>query len=162
MEYLGTTSDGCEVYVDMECSHAATHFRDSPGLIEVVRKVIPTLTMTGDWLRHETDMGVVVGYSDLVSTGPNDEIVYALRPFRTQYSRFVKGKKAEPTTWLALDIRKIDGVYTLHTAFPGRVTPSFPGGNYLPEQSREFWANHALVWGTQEVIPESITSTCPW
>ena len=63
----------------------------------------------------------------------------------------------------SVDFEKInDNEYLLYTAFVGRLTPSFPGGNFLPEQSKEFWSNHALVWGNQEVVLGSETTVCPW
>lgn len=58
--------------------------------------------------------------------------------------------------------RRTDSNYYLYTAFIGKSTPSFPGGDSNPEQSKVFWSNHALVWGTQEIIPNTETSVCPW
>lgn len=161
--FLGNTQDGNAVYVDVKTSHAATHFQHHPALLETVQSLIPTLELAGNLVRIEVDTGVEVGHTDLVRTDEDDEIVYALRPRRTQYSRFVKGKKPMPCTWVTLDLRKSDEhVYELYTAFIGKLTPSFPGGDYLPEQSTEFWSKHALVWGSQEVIPGTETTDCPW
>ena len=56
-----------------------------------------------------------------------------MRPLRTQYSRFVKNKQSQPTSWITIDLGKSDkNEYDLYTAFVGKLTPSFPGGNVLP------------------------------
>lgn len=162
-EYLARTKNGHDVFVDMESSHAATHLTHHPHLIDFVKKVIPTVEVSGDHLRVDVDMGEEVGLSDLVETTDGDEIVYAKRPFRNQYSRFVKQRAPVATSWVTIDIRKDDGGgYYLYTAFIGKLSPSFPGGTYLPDQSKEFWSRHALVWGPQEVVPGTETTKCPW
>ncbi len=162
-EYLGKTKNGVDVYVDMEQSHASTHFAHHPKLSNAVKNIIPEVEVFHDRTRLEYDTDEEVGATDLVETNEHDEIVYAKRPLRTQYSRFVKNKVSTPTSWVTVDFRRVnDKEYMLYTAFVGRLTPSFPGGDFLPEQSKEFWSNHALVWGSQEVIPGSETAACPW
>ncbi len=162
-QLLGKTKNGIDVYVDMISSHAITHFSHHPKLLDAVKKSIPTLEVSGQISRTEIDTGEVVGTTDLVETGEGDEIFYAIRTLRDTYSRFVKNKKPTPTTWVTVDLRKVsDAEYYLYTAFVGRLTPSFPGGNYLPEQSKKFWSTHALVWGTQEIKPGTETEKCPW
>ncbi len=163
MIFLGKTKNHCEIFFDQEQSHAATHFADSPKLYSAVLKTIPTINISDDKVRIEVDTGEEVGLSDLVETEDGDEIIYALRPFRNVYSRFVKDKVAIPTSFIVLAFNSSgEKKYLLHTAFVGRLTPSFPGGDYLPEQSKIFWSKHALVWGNQEVVPGTVTSVCPW
>lgn len=162
-ELLGMTTNGALVYLEPDTSHAVTHFAHQSKLRAAVEKVIPTLDGGPDWIRIEHDTGDVVGTTDLVATTDGDDIVYAKRPRRQTYSRFVKGKQSLPTSWITIALRKTEEhEYKLYTAFVGRSTPSFPGGDYLPEQSKEFWSKHALVWGSQEVIPGSETKECPW
>lgn len=162
-EFLGKTKNGASVYLDFKTSHAVTHFESQPSLRSAVEELIPTIEATADTVRIEHDMGKVIGTTDLIETTDQDEIVYAMRPRRKVYSRFVKNKATTPTSWVTIVLHKNKkGEYILHTAFAGRNTPSFPGGDYLPEQSRDFWSKHALVWGSQEVIPDTETSVCPW
>ncbi len=162
-EYAGKTKNGFDVFVDMKESHASTHFAHHPKLFGFVKKTIPTIELTSDIVRIDRDMGEPVGTTDLVETNDTDEIVYALRPLRTQYSRFVKNKEPQLTNWITIDLRKSgEDKYDLYTAYVGKITPSFPGGNILPEQSSAFWSKHALVWGSQEVEPGTETTECPW
>lgn len=162
-EYLGKTKNGVDVYVDMNSSHATTHFAHHPKLVDSVKRVIPNIEATENVMRFEIDTKEIVGTTDLVETTEKDEILYAKRPLRKQYSRFVKNKKSVPTSWITIDIRKAGtGEYYLYTSFVGRLTPSFPGGDYLPNQSVDFWSKHALVWGSQEIVPGSETTEYPW
>lgn len=161
--FLGKTKNNLNVYFDEDSSHASTHISKTPRLLEYAKKIIPTIEANEDVIRFDVDTGVEVGTTDLIETTDNDEIVYAMRPLRTQYSRFVKNKQSQPTSWITLDLRKTGKAeYNLYTCFVGRLTPSFPGGNFLPDQSLDFWSKHALVWGGQEIVPNSERTDCPW
>ena len=160
-EIFAKSVNGINIYIDRVNSHALTHFTHSPQLADEVREVIAKLNIKEE-LRIEHDTGKMIGLTDLYETNEGDEIVYAKRVLRDTYSRFVKNKEPQQTSWLTLHIKKQDDEYFLYTAFIGRSTPSFPGGDYLPEQSKSFWSTHALVWGTQEVVPATETSVSPW
>ena len=161
--YVGKTKNGFAVYVDTEVSHAMTHFADAPQLLDVVKEVIADLEVHGRHMRFDKDMGRQVGEADIAETNEQDDVVYALRPNRKHYARFVKNKTGTPTNYVTLDLRASGkNEYNLYTAFIGRLTPSFPGGDYLPEQSGEFWSKHALIWGKQEIVPGTETKRCPW
>ncbi|MFM2339651.1 MAG: hypothetical protein RLZZ360_287 [Candidatus Parcubacteria bacterium] len=163
IERLGHSKDNKVLYLDLDSSHAITHFAKHKNLKALISEHISNIVLDTPIVRVEIDTGSEVGLCDLVTTNETDEIVYAKRPLRHTYSRFAKNRQSEPTTWFVLDIRKQQsGNYFLYTAFIGRLTPSFPGGDFLPEQSRDFWSNHALVWGSQDVLPDSETTNCPW
>ncbi len=164
-ELLGTTKNNLRVFLDVQSSHAHTHLAHNSKLLEAVKKAIPTITGEEEIIRVQIDTGEIVGTTDLIETVPEDEVVYAKRVARSVYSRFVKNKQPAPTSFIVIDIRpdrNSPADYFLYTAYIGPLTPSFPGGNYLPEQSIEFWSNHALVWGTQDIVPGSETTNCPW
>jgi len=161
-EYIGKTRNNIDVYWDKQFSHAVTHFAHNQKLFDYTKKSIATINAQEDIIRVEKEMDEIVGTTDLVETNDQDEIIYAKRPLRKYYSRFVKNKSALPTKWITLDMRREGNSYFLYTAFVGRLPPSFPGGEFLPEQSKDFWANHALVWGNQEVVPGTETKECPW
>ena len=163
VEELGVTKNGYLVTFDIKKSHAVTHFKKNPKLHELVMNAIQELSVSENIERHEMKLKEMAGSSDIVETAATDEIVYAMRPLRQQYSRFVKGKTPQPTEYLVVDLRKAENdTYSLYTVYAGRLTPSFPGGDFMPEQSKEFWSNHALVWGSQEIIPGTETTICPW
>lgn len=162
--FVAKTKNGCDVYVDTETSHAATHLKDHPELFEYMQEILPSYEVTEDLIRFETDLGRIVGKLDLISTTQGDDVFYAKRPNREKYTRFVRGKDLEPTTFVTIELQKKDGgEYEVFTAYIGRLTPSFPVGKDDPnEKNREFWSNHALVVGNQEFIPDTVTTECPW
>lgn len=164
-QLLGITKDGYSVYLTDKSSHAKTHFVHHPKLLPAVKKALSDIYAGDILVRIQIDAGEIVGTRDLIETVPEDTIVYAIREKRATYSRFVKNRQPIGSSHFVVDMRKstpnsMD--YYLYTAYVGILTPSFPGGDYLPEQSITFWSNHALVWGSQEIIPGTITTTCPW
>ena len=160
---LGKTKNGHEVFVDMEHSHAATHLKKYPILLEYAKDIIAEVTIDSDYERFDRDMGKIVGESDLVSTTDGDDIVYAKRPNRSLYTRFVKDRIPEPTTWVTLSLKKAEeDAYELSTIYIGRAVPPFPDPQRGSAASKKFWAAHALVWGRQEVVPGTETEKCPW
>jgi len=160
---LGYTKNNKAVYFDEGSGHAATHFANHKNLEAVVGICLNQTDALDDIVRVNFDTKTIVGKTDLVETDENDDIVYALRQGRTIYSRFCKNKSPQLTSWITIDIRhRPDDSYFLYTAYIGKLTPSFPGGNFMAEQSKEFWTHHALAWGTQEIIPGTETSNYPW
>lgn len=162
---LGITKNNVSVYLTDESSHAKTHFAHHPRLENAVKEALHEVSVNEEMMRIQINHSEVVGTSDLIETTSADEIVYAIRTARTSYSRFVKNKKPIESNSFVIDVRrdrKNPHTYFLYTTYVGELVPSFPGGEYLPEQSVPFWSNHALVWGAQEIIPETITTKYPW
>lgn len=99
----------------------------------------------------EVDFGYTIGMCNCVETGPDDEIVYARRRNRDKLKRFVIGREPEPSSWLSIGLnRDPSGYYYCITAYIGRAS-----------SEKGFWNNHAIVLGTVEIFPESITYTRP-
>lgn len=101
---------------------------------------------------------------DLIETTESDDVFYAKRPNREKYTRFVRGREPVPATTVTIELRKKGGTeFEIFTAFIGKLTPPFPfGKDDLNEDGREFWKNHALVVGNQELVPGTETTDCPW
>lgn len=162
-EFLGKTKNGCDVYVDLETSHAATHIQDTPELLGLVKGALQEIEPTENYHEFELDMGHVIGTSDLVETSEDDEIVYAKRRNRDTYTRFVRNKDPIPTQFLTLCLEKMnDDAYNLYSTWAGPNCPSSPDSIVATPESKPFWEKHALVWGTQEVISGTETIECPW
>ncbi len=163
LKKFAVSKNGMKVLVDMESSHAITHFSKTPALVDVTKSLIQSLDLNNELIDMDHDIGYKIGLCDLVKTNNNDEIVYALRPNRKVYSRFVKNRLAETSSWVTVRLMKMgEDTYHLHTAFIGKQTPSFPGGNFMPKRSKEFWSNHALVWGNQDIVLGTEVTECPW
>lgn len=162
-QIVGKTKSGKLVYVDLQSSHAATHIADTPNLLELVQECIADLAPVEDNICLEKDMGRTVGLSDLVETSSTDEVLYAKRLNRDNYTRFVLNRKAEATNFVTIVLRRdAEGNYELWSAWVGRVTPQFPGDEFETAESRPFWRTHALVWGNQETKPNTERNDWPW
>ncbi|HSX08362.1 MAG TPA: hypothetical protein VLG11_05705 [Candidatus Saccharimonadales bacterium] len=160
---VATTKNGKLVYVDLKGSHAATHIADTPELLSLVRELLADLSLEDDNIYLDKDMGREVGLSDLVTTDEDDHIIYAKRLNRSNYTRFVQNRLAEPTRYVTVVLRKdTDGNYELWSAWIGAAAPQFPGDEHETPESRPFWQTHALVWGNQEVQPGTQVEYWPW
>ena len=162
-QFVATTKNGFDVYVDTEHSHAATHLKETPKLLDLVKEILAEYEVEKEMIRFETNMGRIVGPTDLVETREGDEIFYAKRPNREEYTRFVRNKKRPQTRFVTIHLDKKDSDEChLFTAWIGRLTPPFPTGKEDTEESKEFWSNHALVAETQTIVPGTETKECPW
>jgi hypothetical protein len=160
--YLGLTKNNKKVYVDLKSSHAATHFADDPELINYVREILPDMKASGDNVFLQVDLGKSTGFSDLVETDDSDQIVYAKRLNRRNYTRFVLNREKVETSLVTIVLHKLGEDYSLYSAWVGPLTPPFPGSSHEAPDSREFWNKHALVWGKQQIQLGTETKEWPW
>lgn len=162
-QLIGRTKNNKSVYVDTEDSHAATHIADTPDLLRAVQELLPSLAPDEDSVCLATDMGRVIGLSDLVETNEDDKILYAKRLNRDNYTRFALNREAEPSNFVTVVLQKDpDGNYELWSAWIGLVTPQFPGDKFADPESISFWQKHALVWGNQAIQPGTEKEEWPW
>jgi len=163
-EILGKSKNGIEVYFDPLNSHAATHFADAPQLEKLTKEIIAATVIDADEMLFDTEMGRIVGNTDLVENEQGDEIVYAKRKNRDIYTSFNKTKLPQPCSTVALGlVKQQDGSYELLSAWIGSVdSPPFPGDDNETPESKPYWMSHSLVWGTQGIQPDTETTTCPW
>jgi len=163
--FLATSKNEKQVYYDDAKSHSATHFADAPALRDLVIEVIKNMKLDKPRMLFDTDMGKVVGNTDLVTNKPGDIIVYAKRKNRDDvYTSFNKSQSPQPCSIIAIGVEsKRHGTYELLSAWIGSVdSPPFPGDEYATDESKQFWNSHSLVWGTQEIQEGTETTVCPW
>lgn len=163
-KYLAKSKNGIRVYVDLDESHAATHIAEEPNLYRAAQSAIRKLTLKGDNMPIEVDMGYVVGKSSLVQTTDKDEIVYAKRKHRNNYTRFAKNREPVNSTNIVLILRRgaSKRSYNLFSAWVGTLSPTFPGSDYETPESYTFWESHALVWGREPIDEDTVTPVKPW
>jgi hypothetical protein len=128
MEYIGASRNNKKVVVDYVGSHAATHLRDTPQLVDLVKEKLAAVDLESDYIYQDYDMGRPIGETDLTETTSDDDVIYAKRVNRDIFTRFVRQRQREKTNWLTIVLKKLDGnTYELDSAWIGRVVPSFPG-----------------------------------
>lgn len=166
VKYLCTSANGKRIVFDPVNSHTASHFHDSPSLRNLVLAVLSKITLKGRIIGRDVDMGRVVGKSDVVEVDSRDKIVYAMRKNHAEqgYVPFVKTKTSQPSNFISIYLAaKDDSTYELSSAWIGEFdSPNFPQMQNAEADSIPYWRAHAFVWGSQEVIPGSEISYCPW
>jgi|SRR5467141_2802347 len=120
-------------------------------------------------LEKEVDLGRKIGNTTCVKTSHSDEIKYAIRVGdtgvrRTGHSRFVLGRKREPSSTVVVVLEKAAGKshYVLITAWIGQWAPVEPDDPEATPESWEFWQQHALIWRSEKTVRASRTNICPW
>lgn len=145
------TQDGFKVRMCHE--HMAQH----TDVIQYLDEAIGSVEVKSRrFMKIHVDMGRVIGKTACVTTDETDEIVYAVRVGRPGETRFVKNREMQPSSHVALIMQKQGSEYKLVTAFVGKVAERELFDKSLRTEAErhvaeKFWANHALVWGSQEI-----------
>lgn len=113
-----------------------------------------------NFINVDHNFGCIIGQTICVETKLNDQIVFANRIGRqTGHTRFVLNRRPESTSWLTVALRPLaDGNYEIRTAYIGKQAPPEPWDRWVLnqtkelERSRDFWANHALIWDESKII----------
>jgi adenylate kinase family enzyme len=166
-EPIGKSKNNVSVVYDPVYSHAATHLDDTPRLKDLVAEIISKMDLQGQRVATDVDMGRVVGTCDVVVVDNTDEIVYAMRKNRETDGLvpFTKTREPEPCRHVAIQLTpKTDGSYELASAWIGTFGDDepFPEAPDATDKSAEYWNHHAFVWESQEIIPGTETTVCPW
>ena len=127
-----------------------------------------------EFIAEEAHYNGPIGKTLCVETHPGDRIVYAQRVGRAGLTRFVENRTSEPCSSVVVVLKKAEesSDYVLITAFIGCLSEPEPWDRRAFNQqadsaeaerkSREFWNSHALVWGVEQIIIDTITTECPW
>lgn len=150
---------GGERVIDRERSHihrdVKRYLKDALGKVDAKGR---------EYIEETVNFENVSGEAYCVETDGNDEIVYAKRPNRDGYSRFVLNKNGQITNRLTIVLKKAveKNSYVLITAYWGEVAEPEPWDKRATPKSRKFWEKHALVWGSVEAIKKTRRKSCPW
>ncbi|MFA5987051.1 MAG: hypothetical protein WC797_00140 [Candidatus Paceibacterota bacterium] len=131
----------------------------------LLAKALSTIRSNGEkFISTEVNFGRVIGKTNKVETGPDDEVIYAKRFGRRGHTRFVKNRKPEPCKTMAIVLarRPHRTSYTIITAFIGHLGGGEPWDKHASSSSRAHWECHALVWGCEPTVPGTETTECPW
>ena len=165
-EYLCKSANGKRIVFDSVSSHTASHFADAPDLRALVTDILSREKLVGSIVAHDVDSGRVIGLSDVVAIGEDDEIVYAMRKNHAEqgYVPFTKSQESQPSSLVSFYlVKRDDSTYELASAWIGAYeTPDFPQMESATKDSVSYWHKHAFAWGSQAIIPGTELSDCPW
>jgi len=155
---LGRLASG-EVVVDRSPSHL-----HEDGAAENIEEALGRVSSRSKkFIETEVSFDRVVGQTICVETDDTDRIVYAKRRGRDGYSRFTKSRKPKDCDQMVVVLKRIDwSTYILITAFVGESGEREPFDPEASSESLDYWSNHALVWGEEEVVLGTETTDCPW
>ena len=159
LQLLGSLQDGQQVF-----STPHSHHHDNPELADLLPQALEQIdSAERTFFVASVDFGKPIGASRCVETAADDEIVYAQREGRQGLTRFVKNKDSSPTSFVTVVAKKIPEGYELVTAFVGPQAEREPWDTNIADESerarsKTFWESHAMVWGTEKIIPDTETS----
>lgn len=142
---------------------------DVHNVIWALRKVKPN---GRKFIEEEVCFPEEIGNSKCVQTNADDDIVFAQRTGRKGLTRFVRGRKPEPSNKVFVVLkREREHRYVLITGFVGgRPQPepwdetAFSHASNPTEAKRlsdAFWANHALIFSPEMIVPGTETDVSP-
>jgi hypothetical protein len=161
---VGHAQNGVTVYVDLIHSDAAKHIAEQPHLLGLVAEGLRHITLHGEDINVEWDMGRAIGYDFVISTAETDSVFYAQLSRDSTYTRFIKNGAPLSTQRITLILHRSEdkNAYELQDAWIGRLSPPRPGSTNETTESRPYWEKHAFVLGSQSLQPRTVTKTCPY
>lgn len=157
---LGNLASGEKVII-----RSTSHIHDNP---ELETHLIPALqkieSNKQNFIEGEVDFGEIIGKTRCVATSSSDEIVFAMRPKRKGYTRFVKNREPEPTSKLTVILTKDrqTGDYLVLTTYVGPKAEPEPWDYRATGNAITFWCNHALIYGTEPMVDGTETLEPKW
>jgi hypothetical protein len=142
-----------------------SHVHDNPELEKYLINALSKIKSNNqNVIEGEVDFGKTIGVTRCIATSENDEIVFAMRPKRKGYTRFVKGRVPEPTSKLTVILTKDRQTndYLVLTTYIGAKAEPEPWDFRATDKALEFWKSHALVYGTEPVLEGTETSDTKW
>lgn len=160
---ITTSANGREVYVYLTQTPVAAQISRQPHLATLIKEVVGQLNLTAPRVSIEQDMGRTIGYSELLQTTDTDTIFYAKQTKSDTYTRFVKNKKSDATSFLSVVLVQDDtGNYELKDVWIGKAFPPLPGDKLETNMSKPYWENHAVVYNGQPILASTQTKDCPY
>jgi len=164
MHFIGHTRNGAAVRVDLVHSNAAKNISRQPRLLTLASEALREITAKKSGQIIEHNMGRTIGYDFVVDATSALTIFYAKPIKDTVYTRFIKHAKPSSSSCLTIHLTR-DGKsndYLLNDVWIGQSTPPRPGDTDETNASKDYWANHALVFDNQPIQSQSITKDCPY
>lgn len=156
LRFLGYLRTGEPVY-----DRHSSHIHD--GILGLLPEVLSEVSGNERFIVHEHDFGRLVGETSCVATREGDDVIWGQRPGRAGLTRFVKNRQAEPSSKAVVILKRDDWepYYILITAFIGGKAGREPWDPRATDKDRRFWGGHALVYGSEPIIPGTETALCP-
>lgn len=156
LKFLGNLRSGEPVF-----DRPTSHLHES--VLGILPEALSEISGGEHFFVHEVDFGRLVGETNCVATHRGDDVVWAQRPNRQGLTRFVKNRQPEPSSRAVVILKRDDyePYYILITAFVGSQAGREPWDPRATDEDRRFWEEHALVYGSEPIVPGTETTLCP-
>lgn len=160
---VASTRHGATVYVDLINSPASSTISYQPHIVTLIKDLLSRTDLKAGESTVEFDFGHDIGSCEVVKTTEKDHIMYAKPINRPAFYRFVRRKQPDPTSFVTVIVRGDEnGEYELLDTWFGRNMPAIPGAENETDQSRAFWATHAIILEGHPIQNKTLTLTCPY
>lgn len=162
---VGRTRNNIPVFVNLTRSNAAKEIAQYPNLLSLAKEALKWSHARGPNPVIECDMGRHIGYSQIISGVTDDSIVFYAKVLHDDhYTRFVKKGSPVATQQLTMSLKNNGktGSYVLHDIWIGGRHPGRPGSPNETDDSRTFWASHAVILQNQQLKYGTTTKVCPY
>jgi len=161
--FITTSTNKKRIYGRLTQGPLASNVARNPHLLTLVKEVVSPLNLTLPAVTIEQDMGRNIGYSDQLETKEKDIVFYARQTHSQEYTRFVKHRKSDHTSFLTIKLQvDEDGNYELTNAWIGKLFPPIPGTPDATPSSKDYWLTHAVVFNGQPLLASTVTKECPY
>ena len=160
---VGVSANGMNIFIELMRPPTSEVIAHNPHILNLIKEVASTATFSGESIMREYDMQRTVGYLDYAPTKAEDTVFYAKQVRSDVYTRFVKNRKTDATSKIAIYAERIDeDSYLITSVWIGTLPVPFPGEANASAISNEFWSSHAIVYNGQPLIASSITKEWPY
>lgn len=159
---IGHSSNGRQVYGFLTRKNLAEVIGRNPRILALIKEIVEQkdLTLAIENLQH--DLGRAIGYSEVIKTEITDDIFYAQQTKSGDYTRFVKHRKAKPTSFLSFVLARDDNDnYELQQVAFGKRSAPLPEES-SSEASDKYWATHAVVYNGQPIQTNTVQKASPY
>lgn len=151
------------IYVQLIHSKVAEKISREPHLLTLAQELMQKEVLNGEKVAIEIDMKRTIGNTEVIETKDGDSVFYAQARKSPIYTRYVKHRKAEPTSYLTLSLQKDEaGEYELLDITTGTYIPPIPGESDEVPESKAYWQTHAVVMNGQAIQAKTVTTDCPY
>jgi hypothetical protein len=159
---VGLSVNGKQVYAYLIQPPLSQRLSRNPHLLSLIKEIVTKIELTKPNAYFEQDMGRSIGYSDIVELKAGDTVFYAREMKQENYTKFVKNRRTEATTFLTLCLKRDDdGNYEVTDVRIGKAVPPPIGDANETKQSKPFWDEHAIVYNGQAIIASTMTKDDP-
>jgi hypothetical protein len=158
--HIAVSANGKNVYINLLQPPISVAVGRNPHLLTLIKEVVTRSNFSGESIDLENDMKRTIGYMDSIATSAEDAVFYARQLKSDAYTRFVKNRKTDATSFVSIRLKQAGpDAYNITNVWLGRIPP---GEETATPKSTEYWLEHAVVYNGQPLMASSITKDCPY